>query len=76
MGRGGGFLLSAHPSLPAWIGPAVTLAALSGLAGAFAWLVLGLRPRKLRARATHRGANGSATATLARLRFEWPTASR
>ena len=33
-----------------------------------------LRPRKLCARATHRGANGSAT--LARGRFEWPTASR
>lgn len=44
----GGFLLTGRQGLPVWLGPSVVGLALSVFGGAFAWLVLGLRPRKIR----------------------------
>jgi hypothetical protein len=44
----GGFLLTLNPALPLWLGPVVIGASLAGFWGSFAWLVLGVRPRKIR----------------------------
>lgn len=44
----GGFVLTARPNVPWWVGPSVICLALAYFAGSFAWLVLGIRPRKLK----------------------------
>jgi ubiquinone biosynthesis protein len=44
----GGFLCLGRPSVPVWAAVLLVVMGVGSFAGAFTWLVLGLRPRKLR----------------------------
>ena len=44
----GGFIVSGRSGIPEWLGPAIVFVSLAGFWASFAWLVLGIRPRKLK----------------------------